>query len=62
MTIKYLMVLMLIEGDIWNPQYFREYTDHNKCMAEAIEVQLDKENPYNAVCMPIIERKPDTPT
>lgn len=56
------MVLMLIEGDIWNPQFFREYTDHNKCMAEAIQVQMDKENPYNAVCMPVIIRKPDTET
>jgi hypothetical protein len=31
-------------------------------MSEAIQIQLDKNNPYNAVCMPAIEEKPKTAT
>jgi hypothetical protein len=60
--IKYILILTFIEGGIWLPQLYREYDDYNKCMSEAIQIQLDKNNPYNAVCMPAIEEKPKTST
>jgi hypothetical protein len=60
--IKYLLVLLIADGDIWIPQFVRNFEDYNKCMSEAIQVQLDKNNPYNAVCMPTIEEKPKTKT
>ena len=62
MIIKYLLVLFIMDGDIWTPQLMRQYTDYNKCMAEAIAVQFDRTNQYNAACMPIYEEAPKTST
>jgi hypothetical protein len=60
--IKYILILSFIEGGIWIPQLYREYDDHNKCISEAIQIQLDKNNPYNAVCMPAFKKVEETPT
>jgi hypothetical protein len=62
MIIKYLLVLFYIDGPVWLPQFTREFIDYNKCMSEAITIQLDKKNPYNSACMPIYEEAPKTPS
>jgi thymidylate synthase ThyX len=58
MKIIYILVLFNITSDgSWHPHFFKNFESYNKCMAEAIAVQFDEENPYNSACMPLPDQK-----
>jgi hypothetical protein len=55
--VEYLLVLILAveNGEVWVPSYTKTYETMEECMGDALSIQLDENDPFNAVCMPYVE-------